>query len=164
MDPTEGQLHIDDVLINSKNLKAWQKNLAIVPQIVFLNDGSVLENIAIAQDKNTINFEKVKNSAKLAQIDEFVESLPNKYDENVGERGVRLSGGQRQRIGIARALYRDANVIILDEPTNALDVETEKLVMDSLTKLKKDITLIMISHGNTSLEYFDKIIDLDKAK
>jgi len=164
LDPTEGQLHIDDVLINSKNLKAWQKNLAIVPQIVFLNDGSVLENIAIAHDKNTINFEKVKNSAKLAQIDEFVESLPNKYDENVGERGVRLSGGQRQRMGIARALYRDANVIILDEPTNALDFETEKLVMDSLTKIKKDITLIMISHGNTSLEYFDKIIDLDKAK
>ena len=164
LDPTEGQLHIDDVLINSKNLKGWQKNLAIVPQIVFLNDGSVLENIAIALDKNTINFEKVKNSAKLAQIDGFVESLPNKYDENVGERGVRLSGGQRQRIGIARALYRDANVIILDEPTNALDAETEKLVMDSLTKLKKDITLIMISHGNTSLEYFDKIIDLDKAK
>lgn len=75
-----------------------------------------------------------------------------------------MSGGQRQRIGIARALYRDAKLIILDEPTNALDFETEKLVMDSITKLSKNITLIMISHSNTSLKYFDEIIDLNKFK
>jgi ATP-binding cassette, subfamily B, bacterial PglK len=162
--PTIGQIYIDDTKIESKNLKNWQKNVAIVPQIVFLNDGSVTENIAIALDKNTIDFEKVKNSAKIAQIDNFINLLPNKFDEKVGERGVRLSGGQRQRLGIARALYRDANVIILDEPTNALDIETEKLVMDSIAKLNKDITLIMISHSDTSLKYFDKIIDLDKYK
>ena len=129
-----------------------------------MNDGSILENIAIAHDKKVINFEKVKNSAELAQINNFIESLPNNYNEKVGERGVRLSGGQRQRLGIARALYRNANVIILDEPTNALDVETEKLVMDSISKLSKDITLIMISHSNSSLRYFDKIIDLGIAK
>ena len=90
--------------------------------------------------------------------------MPNKYNEKVGERGVRLSGGQRQRVGIARALYRDAKIIILDEPTNALDVETENLVLDSISKLSDDITLIMISHSNNSLKYFDKIIDLDKLK
>ena len=129
-----------------------------------MNDATVLENIAIALDINSIDIEKAKNSAKLAQIDSFIESLPRKYNERVGERGIRLSGGQRQRMGIARALYRDTKVIMLDEPTNALDSETEKLVMDSITKLSKDITLIMISHSDTSLKYFDKIIDLDKLK
>jgi ABC-type bacteriocin/lantibiotic exporter with double-glycine peptidase domain len=95
---------------------------------------------------------------------QFFENLPNQYLEKVGERGIRLSGGQRQRIGIARALYRDASIIILDEPTNALDKETEKLVMDSISNLGKDITLIMISHSNNLLQYFDQVIDLDKVK
>jgi ATP-binding cassette, subfamily B, bacterial PglK len=162
--PNQGQIYIDGILINSKNLNNWQKNVAIVPQTVFLNDATVLENIAFALDTKSINIEKVEKSAKLAQINTFIESLPNRYNEKVGERGIRLSGGQRQRMGIARALYRDANVIILDEPTNALDIETEKLVMDSITKLSKDITLIMISHSDTSLKYFDKILDLDKYK
>ena len=124
----------------------------------------MLENIAIALDINEINFDKAKYSTKIAHIDSFIESLPNKYKEKVGERGVRLSGGQRQRMGIARALYRDSKVIILDEATNALDTETEKLIMDSITQLSKETTLIMISHSDRSLKYFDKIIDLDKIK
>jgi len=162
--PSEGSISVDDVRINSDNLQNWQKNIAIVPQTVFLNDATVLENIAIALNIDSIDLKKAKSSAIAAQIDAFIETLPNKYEEKVGERGVRLSGGQRQRMGIARALYRDAKVIILDEPTNALDIETEKLVMDSISKLGKDITLIMISHSDTSLKYFDKIIDLDKYK
>ena len=164
LNPTSGRIFIDDILINSKNLGQWQKNVAIVPQTVFLNDASILENIAIALNVNSIDVEKAKHSARLAKIDTFVESLPNNYNENVGERGIKLSGGQRQRLGIARALYRNAKIIILDEPTNALDSETEKLVMDSITKLGKDTTIIMISHSDTSLKYFDKIIDLDKQK
>jgi ABC-type bacteriocin/lantibiotic exporter with double-glycine peptidase domain len=164
LNPSKGKVYVDDIMIDSENLKKWQKNIAIVPQTVFLNDASVMENIAIAHDKSNIDLEKVKISAKLAQVDAFIESLSKKYNERVGERGVKLSGGQKQRIGIARALYRDANVIILDEPTNALDFETEKLVMDSITKLNKDITVIMISHSGTSAEYFDKIIDLNKYK
>ena len=162
--PTEGQIYVDEIKINSKNLNNWQKNVAIVPQTVFLNDASILDNIAIAHNFDEINLEKAKDSAKKAQINSFIESLPNNYNEKVGERGVRLSGGQRQRLGIARALYRDASIIILDEPTNALDIETEKLVMDSITKLSKNITLIMISHSDTSLKYFDRIIDLDKRQ
>jgi ABC-type bacteriocin/lantibiotic exporter with double-glycine peptidase domain len=162
--PKKGKILVDGVEINSKNIKNWQKNIAIVPQTVFLNDASVQENIAISLDKNFIDLEKVKESSKIAQIYSFIESLPNKFDQRVGERGVRLSGGQRQRIGIARSLYRDAKVIILDEPTNALDPETEKLVMDSISNLSKDITLIMISHSDKSLKYFDKIINLDKFK
>ena len=160
--PSEGQIFVDNILIDNKNLISWQKNIAIVPQTIFLNDATIVENIAIAQDINTINLERVKSSVKLAQIDKFIESLPNKLNERVGERGVRLSGGQRQRIGIARALYRNAKIIILDEPTNALDLETEKLVLDSITKLGSEITLLMISHSDNSLDYFDKIIDLDK--
>ena len=108
--------------------------------------------------------DRVKKSAKLAYIDRFIENLPNKYNEEVGERGVRLSGGQRQRIGIARALYRNSKLIILDEPTNALDAETENLLMNSITNLRGDITVIMISHSNSSLSFFDKVIDLDNFK
>ena len=163
-EPSQGKIFIDETLLASENIKNWQRNIAIVPQTVFLNDATVSENIAIALDVNSIDLDKVKNSARLAQIDLFIESLPNKYNEKVGERGVRLSGGQRQRMGIARALYRNAKIIILDEPTNALDSKTEKLVMDSISSINKDTTLIMISHSDNSLKYFDKIIDLAKFK
>ena len=160
LNPTEGKLIIDDIEINKNNLLAWQKNIAIVPQSIFLNDATILENIAISESLNKINLEKIRHCTKLAQIDSFIETLPGKYNEKIGERGVKLSGGQRQRIGIARALYRDANLIILDEPTNALDAETEKKVMDSLANLKA--TIIMVSHSDTSLKYFDKIIDVNE--
>ena len=140
------------------------KNIAIVPQTIFLNDATILENIAIGTNFNDIDIDKVTKSAQLAQIDDFIKKLPNNYNEQVGERGVRLSGGQRQRIGIARALYRGSSLIILDEPTNALDLETENTVMNSITKLKSDITIIMISHSDNTLKYFDKIIDLKKFK
>ena len=162
--PSMGTILVDNVEINASNIRNWQRNISIVPQTVFLNDATILENIAIAQHKDEINLEKAKNSAKTAQIEKFINTLPSNYYERVGERGVKLSGGQRQRIGIARALYRGANLIILDEPTNALDHETETLVMDSITNLSKEITLIMISHSNSSLKYFDKIVDLDKFK
>ena len=164
LDPSSGNLLVDGIKINSTNKKNWQKNISIVPQVVFLNDATIFENIAIGLNLNEIDIGKAKKSAKLAYIDNFIESLPNKYNEKVGERGVRLSGGQRQRIGIARALYRSSNLLILDEPTNALDLEHENLVMDSLSKLNSGITIIMISHSNNSLKYFDKIIDLNKFK
>ena len=162
LNATGGEIFIDDTLLNIENIKRWQKNISFVPQTVFLNDATVSENIAIGVDVNSIDIEKVKKSAEIAQISSFIESLPGKYNETVGERGVRLSGGQRQRIGIARALYRNTSLIILDEPTNALDFETEALVMNAITKLDKNITLIMISHSDESLKYFNKIIDLDK--
>ena len=164
LDPLEGKIIVDGKEINSLNKISWQKNFAIVPQTVFLSDNSILENIAIGYEIGEINLEKAKQVAKIAQIDSFIEKLPNQYLEKVGERGIRLSGGQRQRIGIARALYRDASIIILGEPTNALDKETEKLVMDSILNLGKDVTLIMISHSNRLLEHFDQVIDLDLLK
>jgi ABC-type multidrug transport system fused ATPase/permease subunit len=164
LDSNEGTFIVDGVVINTKNKKNWQQNISIVPQTIFLNDATILENIAIAENINTIDISRIKKCAKLARIDDFIDSLPNKYGEKVGERGVRISGGQRQRIGIARALYRNSNLIIMDEPTNALDFETENLVMDSIMKLSKNITIIMISHNNNTLKFFDKIIDLNNFK
>lgn len=160
--PTEGKIYVDNTEINYTNIKSWQKNIAIVPQNTFLSDSSIIENIAIGEDTNSININKVIATSKTAHIYEYINTLPNKFYEKVGEKGIRLSGGQKQRIGIARALYRDSNVIFLDEPTNALDSETEKTIMNSILKLEKNITIIMISHSNSLLEYFDQIIDLDK--
>ena len=164
LDQSDGKILIDDTLINSSNKENWQKNIGIVLQTVFLNEASILENIAIGIDLNKINFEKVKDSATKAQVSDFIETLPDRYNEKVGERGVRLSGGQKQRIGIARALYRNTSLLILDEPTNALDSTTENLVIESLNTLGKDLTIIMISHSSRSLKFFDKVIDLDKPK
>ncbi|MDC3232677.1 ABC transporter ATP-binding protein/permease [Pelagibacteraceae bacterium] len=162
IEPTQGKLLIDGGEINSSNKKNWQKNIAIVPQTVFLNNSSILENIALGENFNEINYEKVKNSAKISCISEFIESLPNKYKEKVGEKGIRLSGGQKQRIGLARALYRDPNVLVLDEPSNALDLKTENQVMEKLTSLSKKVTIIMISHSDNSLKFFDRVFNLDK--
>jgi ABC-type bacteriocin/lantibiotic exporter with double-glycine peptidase domain len=161
---SEGKILIDGVLINKENMNNWQKNISIVPQTIFLNDSSILENIAIAKNLDEIDVEKVKRCANIAQIDVFIKSLKNSYNEKVGEKGIRLSGGQRQRIGIARALYRNSNLIIMDEPTNSLDLETENLVIKSIMNHTKDITIIMITHSNNTFNFFDKIIDLNKLK
>ena len=162
IEPNKGQLLIDGDTINSSNIKNWQKNIALVPQTIFLNDATILENIAIGEKNVEINQERAEKSAAKAHISDFIKSLPNKYNEKVGEKGIRLSGGQKQRIGIARALYRNFNIIILDEPSNALDLKTEKKVADTLSKIDKEKTLILISHSEDTLKFFDRILDLDK--
>ena len=162
LDPTKGQLFVDDILINSQNKLAWQKNISIIPQNIFLNDVSIAENIAIGIEPKEINLEKVKNAARQAQIHDFIESTPNQYNEKVGERGIKLSGGQRQRIGIARALYREAKIILFDEATNQLDTDTESLIMQSINNLDKEITVLFIAHRLSTLENCDQIVDLDK--
>lgn len=160
LEPTKGKLKIDGVEINKFNKRSWQKNVAIVPQYIFLDDSSISQNIAIGIPENEIDFEKVKLVANKAQISNFIEKLPNKYDEKVGERGFKLSGGQRQRIGIARALYRNSKLIIFDEPTNALDLDTENLVLNSISNLENNVTVILITHSKNSLKFCDQIIDL----
>ena len=162
LDPTEGQLFIDDILINSQNKFAWQKNVSLIPQNVFMDDSTIAENIAIGIESKDINLEKVKNAAKQAHIHDFIVSTTDQYNEKVGERGIRLSGGQRQRIGIARALYREAKIILFDEATNQLDTDTESLIMKSISNLDKEVTVLFIAHRLSTLENCDQIIDLSK--
>ena len=162
--PSNGCLLVDGIEINEENKKNWQKNIALAPQNVFLNDSSILENIMLGYDLKNKDDKKLNNVIKICELENFIQKLPNNIHEKVGERGVRISGGQRQRIGIARALYRDADLIILDEPTNALDFDTETKILNSLIAQQKGKTIIVISHREKSLNFFDKVIDLDEKK
>ena len=164
LEPTKGKLKVDGTEINKFNKKSWQKNIAIVPQYIFLDDSSISQNIAIGIPEDQIDFNKVKLVSQKAQISNFIEKLPNKYDEKVGERGFKLSGGQRQRIGIARALYRNSKLIIFDEPTNALDSDTEELVLKSISTLENNITVILITHSKNTLKFCDQVIDLSNQR
>ena len=123
----------------------------------YISDASFAENIAFGIDSEFIDMKKVKDSAELARISTFIESTPNKYRTLLGERGANLSGGQLQRIGIARSLYLDRNILVFDEATSALDTKTEDSIMQSLQKLSKDITIIMISHRHSTLKQCDQI-------
>ena len=164
LEPTDGGLYIDERLLGFNDLKSWQTKIAHVPQVIFLTDASISENIAFGVNSNEINHDLVKRSAKIAQISETIEALPDAYNTHVGERGVKLSGGQRQRIGIARALYKQAEIIIFDEATNALDSLKEASVMKALENLDKNITVIMIAHRLSTLENCSQIIDLSANK
>jgi ATP-binding cassette subfamily B protein len=141
---------------------SWQKYISYVPQDIFLNDTSIKNNIIFNLNDKIIDEKKLDEVIKISQLDKFINSLTNKLDTLVGEKGLQISGGQKQRIGIARAIYRGAKVLILDEPTNALDVKTEELVIESLSKLNKEITIIMISHSDNSIKSFNKLINLDE--
>jgi ATP-binding cassette subfamily B protein len=158
--PTEGVLEVDGVVVNEQNQRAWQRRIAHVPQAVFLADSSIEENIAFGVPKAKIDHERVRHAAEQAQLGELIESWPHQYDTFVGERGVRLSGGQRQRIGIARALYKQAEVIIFDEATSALDSETESAVMKAIEELSKDLTILIIAHRLTTLKDCDTVVEL----
>jgi ABC-type bacteriocin/lantibiotic exporter with double-glycine peptidase domain len=162
--PSGGALIIDDVAITPKNLRAWQNRIAHVPQSIFLADTTIEENIAFGVPKEEIQHEQVRRAAHQARIAAVIETLPGQYQAMVGERGMRLSGGQRQRIGIARALYKQADVIILDEATSALDHETEEAVMNSLALLNKDLTFLIVAHRLTTLEHCDVVVELVRGK
>jgi ATP-binding cassette subfamily B protein len=160
LDPVSGYLEVDGLKISIENKQSWQKHIAHVPQSIFLNDSSIAENIAFGVEPHEIDLERVKQAAIQAQISETIELLPKKYQTHVGERGVRLSGGQRQRLGIARALYKEADVIVLDEATSALDNETEKALMVAIRSLSKRTTVLMIAHRLTTLRDCDMIVEL----
>lgn len=161
LQPTGGRIRIDGTPITDENISAWRKHVAHVPQEIYLADCSIRENIAFGVDPQDIDNERVARAAKLAKIDSLVDSWDDKYDTNVGERGARLSGGQRQRIGIARAFYREARVLVLDEVTSALDTATEQEILQSLSQLDDDITLILISHRNSNLVLCKTIFRFD---
>ncbi|HEX7387973.1 MAG TPA: ABC transporter ATP-binding protein [Castellaniella sp.] len=158
--PTTGGIWIDDRHLEPATQRAWQRRIAHVPQTIYLADTTVAENIAFGVPPGQIDHYRVKLAADRAQIAGYIESLRDGYDTFVGERGVRLSGGQRQRIGIARALYKQAEVIIFDEATSALDNETEQAVMDGIEGLGPDLTVLIIAHRLTTLRGCDLVVEL----
>ncbi len=163
LQPSDGTLEIDNQTVTLGNQRSWQTHIAHVPQAIFLADSSIEENIAFGVPKDQIDSQRVRNAAQQAQIAESIESWPKQYQTSVGERGIRLSGGQRQRIGIARALYKQADVFVFDEATSALDNETEQEVMKAIEGLSGDITLLIIAHRLTTLKNCTQIVELGEG-
>jgi ATP-binding cassette, subfamily B, bacterial PglK len=161
LSPTSGELLVDDIAITVKNRKAWQGHISHVPQSIYLADNTIRENIAFGVELGKIKEYKIVQAAQQAQISEMINNLKNKYKTFVGERGVQLSGGQRQRIGIARALYKDSDVLIFDEATSALDNQTEENIMQQIDQLKGDRTIFIIAHRLTTLKQCDSIIKVN---
>jgi ABC-type multidrug transport system fused ATPase/permease subunit len=159
--PETGQIEVDGIAIHDANRASWQSRIAYVPQNIFLLDTTIEQNVALGVPKAAIDHERLRAAAQLAQLDEIVATLPRGYDQMIGERGVQLSGGQRQRIGIARALYTDASVLILDEATNALDGLSEQELVATLFRLRGRYTVIVIAHRLSTVRACDVIYELD---
>jgi ABC-type bacteriocin/lantibiotic exporter with double-glycine peptidase domain len=162
--PSEGRVEVDGSALDEANRAAWQSRIAYVPQNMFLLDSSIAQNIALGIPAADINRDRLLEAARLAQLDDFIKTLPAGYDHRVGERGIQLSGGQRQRIGIARALYRAATVLVFDEATNALDGLTEQELMATLGSLRGRYTTILIAHRMTTVRSCDIIFELENGK
>lgn len=162
LEPQQGELLIDGIIINKTNVHLWQNLVGYIPQFIYLADDTIAQNIAFGVPKADIDRNAVEKAAKAAQIHEFiVNNLKNGYDTFVGERGVMLSGGQRQRIGIARALYKDPQVLFMDEATSALDTETEQAVNDAIQGLSGEKTMVIIAHRESAVAKCDSIIKLE---
>lgn len=165
LSPTSGHIFVDGCDLHDPlcpdRLLAWRASIAHVPQSIYLSDSSIAQNIAFGIPEDKIDFDRVRLVANQAQIGGFIESSQHGYDTVVGERGICLSGGQRQRIGIARALYRKANVLILDEATSALDNNTELNLMEAIDQLNPELTIIMVAHRLSTLKSCDRIISID---
>ena len=157
--PDAGIIKVDGRNIE-ENLASWREKIGYVPQFIYLRDTSIRENVAFGIPPEEIDDEKVISCLKMAQLESFVNSLPEKLESFVGDNGIQLSGGQRQRIGIARALYRNPEVLILDEATSALDNDTEKAFIDALKMLHGKITILMIAHRLTTVAHCDMNIHL----
>ena len=164
LQPISGKFAVDGQVIDNKNYRAWQLKIAHVPQAIFLADSTVAENIAFGVPVDQIDLSRVKVAAQKAQISETIEDWDKGYKTLVGERGVRLSGGQRQRIGIARALYKQAEVIILDEATSALDSVTERTVMGAISGAGSNTTVLIVAHRLSTLECCDLIVEIDQGR
>ena len=163
--PSNGELLIDGYKIKKGiDYRKWQKHIAHVPQFIYLSDGTITENIVLGVIDEEINYDRLRKVVLQAKLLDLIEGWPDKFNTIVGENGVKLSGGQRQRIGIARALYKNANVLILDEATSALDSKTEQDIMNSITNIDEDITIMIIAHRVTTLDKCDQIIELNSKK
>ena len=164
IEPTQGAIRVDGALLTPQNRRSWQQQIAHVPQAIYLADTTLTENIAFGIPRADIDMQRVFDAARQAKIADFIESRSEGYDAFVGERGIRLSGGQRQRIGIARALYKQASVLIFDEATSALDNATEQEVMSAIEDLDRDLTVVIVAHRLTTIKYCDIILELSNGK
>lgn len=158
--PSAGEVKVDNVSLKADNKRSWQAHISNVPQHIYLSDGTIEENIAFGLPSDEIDQERVLEAAKKAQLSELIENWEKGYQTLVGERGTRLSGGQRQRVGLARAFYKQTDVLILDEATSALDDETELAVMESIESFDEELTVVIIAHRITTLKSCDMIIKL----
>ena len=162
LEPTAGQILVDGLdLRDSERLATWRATIAHVPQSIYLADSSIAENIAFGISNDQIDLDRVRQAAQQAQIASFIESSSHGYDMFVGERGIRLSGGQRQRVGIARALYKRAQVLVFDEATSALDSDTEKAVIEAVEDLSRELTIVMIAHRLSTVARCDRVIKIE---
>lgn len=165
LEPDQGRICIDGAPLTGKNRRSWQRSIAHVPQAIFLADTSIARNIALALADEPVDLGRVMDSARRAQLDDFVQSLPDGYDTIIGERGIRMSGGQRQRLGLARAIYKRAPVLVLDEATSALDEATEAAVIDALDDLRaQGRTIVIIAHRRSTIARSDIVVKLDKGR
>jgi ATP-binding cassette subfamily B protein len=164
LDPVEGQICVDGEPVTGNRVRAWQRAVAHVPQAIYLADATIAENIAFGVPRAAIDMQRVRTAAQRAHIADFIEAAPEGYDALVGERGVRLSGGQRQRIGIARALYKQASVLVLDEATSALDNLTERSVMEAIQALDRELTILLVAHRLTTVRRCDRIVQLEHGR
>ena len=162
--PNKGNIMINNDLNINNITRSWQKIIGYVPQNVVLIDDTLKKNIAFGENEKEINLQKLKSSIKSSQLDGFVENLDQGLNTFVGENGARISGGQRQRVGIARALYLNPQILVLDEITSSLDLETEKELIKDLNNLKGEKTILIITHRLSTLKYCDKIFKLENAK
>lgn len=164
LNPTEGKIYIDDQIINNDNLQDWQKHVAHVPQNIFLNDDTITNNVAYGINPNFIDMNLVKKSIKDADLLDYVSNLENGLDTIIGERGIKLSGGQKQRLAIARALYKQASLIVFDEATSALDVQTESNVMSVIKNFSVKVTIIIVAHRLETLKFCDILYEVSNGK
>ncbi len=162
--PTEGYLEVDNQRLFDSSLSAWQKNISHIPQKIYLSDSSIIENIAFSLDSDKIDLSRIKVICSEIRIDEYISSLSRGYKTTLGDDGASFSGGQRQLIGIARALYKNRPIIVMDEATSSLDNETENIIIDYLKKSYPDVTIIMVAHRITSLRNCDKIIHFSNGE
>jgi ATP-binding cassette subfamily C protein len=161
--PSKGKVLVDGRDI-SENLRAWQQRIGYVPQSNYLVDDTIRRNVCLGLDDDAIDDEWVWQALTAAQLRQFVVSLPQGLDTNVGERGVKLSGGQRQRIGIARALYHKPEVLVLDEATSALDNATEADFMRAIEQLHGQMTILIVAHRLTTLQNTDRIVVIERGR
>ena len=158
--PSEGEILVDGNNINF-TLREWQNNIGYIPQFIYLSDDSIKKNIALGVNEEEIDMNKIESAVHNSQCSEFIKNLPKKLDTTIGEQGIRLSGGQRQRIGIARALYNNPNLLVMDEATSSLDEKTENEIINSINLMRGKKTIIISAHKKSILKECDLIYKIE---